>query len=396
MTRAAVIVDAIRSPMGKGRPATSARPGGSLCWLHPVELLAQVYRELFARNDIDPGEVEDVINGCVTQVGEQSNVVGRWAWLAAGLPEHVPAVQIYRACGSSQQAADFAAQGIIAGVYDVVVASGVESMSRMPMGSNRAGMDAFGPSVTARYAPGLVSQGVSAELIAARYGFSRLAIDEFAAASHDRAATSDASEEIAPIKLPDGSIVSQDETVRPGTTAEHLGTLKPSFVSEEMSRRFPEIGWHVTAGNSSQLTDGAAALLIMSEERAHALGLRPRARFHAFALASVDPISMLTGPIPATEKVLRRAGLDVGDIDHVEVNEAFAPVPMAWTQHFGADPKKVNPRGGAIALGHPLGATGARLMTTMLTGLETTGGRYGLQAICEGGGMANATIIERL
>jgi acetyl-CoA acyltransferase len=395
MSRTAVIVDAVRSPLGRGKAARDGKPGGALSTLHPADLLGQVMRQLVERSDLDPELVDDVITGCVSQVGEQSGPVGRWAWLAAGLPESVPSVTVHRACGSSQQAADFAAQGVIAGVYDIVVASGVESMSRIPMGAARIGQDPFGPAVAERYAPGLVAQGISAELIAARWNFDRTALDEFSARSHELASATDASGEIVPVVLPDGTVVSTDETPRPGTTVEGLAQLKPAFYSEEMAARFPEIGWSVTAGNSSQLTDGAAAVLIMSEERAAQLGLTPRARFHSFALAGDDPITMLTGPIPATEKVLKRSGLEIDDIDHYEVNEAFAPVPMAWAHHFAADADKLNPRGGAIALGHPLGASGARLLTTMLNGLEATGGRYGLQTMCEAGGMANATVIER-
>ncbi|MEX5635364.1 thiolase family protein [Parafrankia sp. FMc2] len=397
MSRTAVIVDAIRSPMGKGRAPRNGRPGGVLSSLHPAELLGQVLRQLIDRNGIDPGVVDDVITGCVSQVGEQSGPIGRWSWLAAGLPEQVPSVTVHRACGSSQQAADFAAQGVIAGVYDVAVASGVESMSRIPMLTARIGQDPFGPSVADRYAPGLIPQGVSAELIATRWKFTRDVLNEFAAASHRRAVEADLSGEIVPITLPDGTVVSTDETPRPTTTAEGLAQLNPSFRTEEMQARFPEIEeWNITPGNSSQLTDGASALLIMSEDKANDLGLRPRARFHAFALAGDDPITMLTGPIPATEKVFARSGLAIDDIDHYEVNEAFAPVPLAWARHFGADPARLNPRGGAVALGHPLGASGGRLLTTMLHGLEATGGRYGLTTMCEAGGMANATIIERL
>ena len=394
--RTAVIVDAVRSPMAKGKAASGDKPGGALSTVHPVELLGQTLRHLVERTGIDPAQVDDVITGCVSQVGEQSGPVGRWAWLAAGLPESVPSVAVHRACGSSQQAADFGAQGVIAGVYDIVVACGVESMSRIPMFTSRIGQDPFGPSVAERYAPGLIPQGISADLIAARWGFDRRYIDEFAAASHARAAAADFTAEVVPITTPEGVVVGADETVRPGTTAEALGALRPSFYSDEMAARFPEVNWHVTAGNSSQLTDGASALLITSEERAADLGLTPRARFHSFALASDDPITMLTGPLPATEKVLARSGLSIDDIDHYEVNEAFATVPLAWLDHFKADPDKLNPRGGAIALGHPLGASGARLMTTMLNALEATGGRYGLQTMCEAGGMANATIIERL
>ncbi|MBL3668060.1 thiolase family protein [Streptomyces sp. M2CJ-2] len=397
MTNTAVIVDAIRSPVAKGKAPRDGRPGGALSSLHPVELLGQVLRQLIDRNGIDPAIVDDVITGCVSQVGEQSGPVGRWAWLAAGLPESVPSVTVHRACGSSQQAADFAAQAVIAGAHDIVIASGVESMSRIPMLTARIGQDPWGPSVAERYAPGLVPQGVSAELIAARRGFSRHDLDVFSARSHANATATDLSGEIVPVTLADGTVVSADETVRPQTTVDGLAGLKPSFETPEMSARFPEIGeWKVTPGNSSQLADGASALLIMSETKARELGLRPRARFHAFALAGDDPITMLTGPIPATEKLLARTGLTIDRIDHYEVNEAFAPVPLAWAQHFDADPARLNPRGGAIALGHPLGGSGGRLLTTALHGLEATGGRYGLVTMCEAGGMANATLIERL
>src|ERR1700757_5140805 len=393
---AAVIVDAIRSPMAKGKAAKDGRPGGALSSVHPVELLGQVLRALVERNGIDSATVDDVITGCVSQVGEQSGGIGRFAWLSAGLDENVPSVVINRACGSSQQAADFAAQGVIAGVYDIVIAAGVESMSRIPMFTARIGQDPYGPAVTDRYAPGLVPQGISAELVAARWKLDRESIDEFAASSHRNAAATDFSTEIVPIRTPDGAVVTADETIRPSTTSEGLAELKSSFYSPEMAARFAEItDWHITAGNSSQLADGAAAVLIMGEDTVEELGLTPRARFHAFGLAADDPITMLTGPIPATERVLRRSRLSLADIDHYEVNEAFAPVPMAWAQHFGADPARLNPRGGAIALGHPLGASGARLLTTMLCALEATGGRFGLQTMCEAGGMANATIIER-
>ena len=397
---AAVIVDAIRSPMAKGKAARDGRRGGALSSVHPVELLGQVLRALVERNGIDSATVDDVITGCVSQVGEQSGGIGRFAWLSAGLDENVPSVVINRACGSSQQAADFAAQGVIAGVYDIVIAAGVESMSRIPMFTARIGQDPYGPAVSERYAPGLVPQGVSAELVAARWKLDRETLDEYSARSHVRAGASEFSDEIVPISVPgpDGGtvVVDRDETVRPNTTAEKLAELKPVFETAEYSARFPDIKWSITAGNSSQLTDGAAAVLIMSEKKAAELGVRPRARFHSFALAADDPISMLTGPIPATEKLLRRAGVALADIDHYEVNEAFAPVPLAWQSHFDADPAKLNPRGGAIALGHPLGCSGARLLTTMLHGLEATGGRFGLQTMCEAGGMANATLIERL
>jgi acetyl-CoA acetyltransferase family protein len=290
--------------------------------------------------------------------------------------------------------------GVMTGVYDIVVAGGVESMSRVPMFTARMGKDPAGPKVAERYAPGLVPQGISSELIARDWGLSRHDLDVVAARSQQQAAATDLSAEIVPITV-DGNgsgprVVDTDETIRPNTTVETLAGLKPAFQAPEYEERFPDLGWSTTAGNSSQLADGAAALLIMSEEKASALGLRPRARIHAMSVASADPILMLTGPIPATEKVLARTGMSVGDFDHIEVNEAFAPVPLAWAKHFDADLEKVNPRGGAIALGHPLGASGARLMTTMLHGLEATGGRWGLQTMCEAGGMANATIIERL
>ena len=394
--RTAVIVDAVRSPMGRGRAPRDDRPGGALSALHPVELLGQVLHQLVHGTGLDPELVDDVLAGCVSQVGEQSGPVGRYAWLAAGLPEEVPSATIHRACGSSQQAADFAAQGVIAGAYDVVIACGVESMSRIPMFTARIGQDPFGPSVHERYSPGLVPQGVSAELIAARWGLGRAELDDYAARSHARAAAADLGEEIVPVELPGGEVVDRDETIRPGTTPERLAELAPSFRTEELAARFPEVGWHVTPGNSSQLTDGASAVLIVEERRARELGLVPRARFHSFGLAGDDPISMLTGPLPATEKVLRRSGLRLDEIDHYEVNEAFASVPLAWARHFGADEERLNPRGGAIALGHPLGASGARLLTTMLHGLEATGGRYGLQTMCEAGGMANATVVERI
>jgi acetyl-CoA acetyltransferase family protein len=398
--RDAVIVDAVRSPMGRGKAPKDGKPGGALSGVHAVELLSQTLMALLDRNpELNPGEVEDVLIGCVSQVSEQAGCIGRWAWLGAGLPEHVPATTIDRRCGSSQQAADFAAAGVIAGVYDVVVAGGIESMSRIPMGTARLGADVYGPSSTARYAPGLVPQGISAELVAARWKIDRESLDAFSARTHQRAAAAAANggfdNEIVPITTPEG-VFRQDETIRPTTTADGLAALKPAFENAEMAARFPEICWSITAGNSSQITDGASAMLIMSAERAAALGLRPRARFHAFAVASDDPITMLSGPIPATEKALKRSGLSIDQIDHYEVNEAFASVPLAWAAHFDADPAKLNPRGGAIALGHPLGASGARLMATMLNHLEATGGRFGLQTMCEAGGMANATILERL
>jgi acetyl-CoA acyltransferase len=393
--RSAVIVDAVRSPVGRGKV------GGALSSLHAVELLGQVFRGLFDRNDVDPGEVEDVVVGCASQAADQSGTPGRWAWLAAGLPEHVPAVTVDRRCGSGQQALHFAAQGIMAEAYDVVVVGGIESMSRVPMGSARLGVDPFGPSAHARYAPGLVPQGISAELVAAKWGLSRERQDEFAARSHALAvAAQDAfTAEIVPITTETEAgtvVVDRDQTVRPGTTVERLAGLKPAFENAAMAERFPQISWSVTAGNSSQLADGASALLLMSEERAEQLGLRPLARVHAMSVVADDPIMMLTGPIPATRKVLERTGMSLADLDHFEVNEAFASVPLAWQDELDADPEKLNPRGGAIALGHPLGASGVRLTTTLLHALQQTGGRYGLQTMCEAGGMANATVFERL
>jgi acetyl-CoA acyltransferase len=328
-------------------------------------------------------------------VGEQAFNVTRQAVLAAGLPLELPATTIDRQCGSSQQAAHFAAQGVIAGAYDVVVACGVESMSRVPMGSSAAGADPFGEGVRARFPEGLVNQGISAELIAAKWKFDRDRLDSFAAQSHERAAATAAAGGFDAEILPVGEVTA-DETVRAGTTAEKLGGLQPSFRTDRMAERFPEIGWSITPGNSSPLTDGASAVMIMEEATAVRLGLTPRARFHSFAVVGDDPLFMLTGPIPATRKVLDRAGLSLDQIDTYEVNEAFASVPLAWAHDLGADPARLNPRGGAIALGHALGSSGTRLLTTMLHHLEATGGRYGLQTMCEGGGMANATVIERL
>jgi acetyl-CoA acyltransferase len=394
----AVIVDVVRLASGKGKP------GGALARTHPVELLRHVLCELVRRNDLDPAQVDDVIAGCVEQVGEQSLNIARSAVLGAGFPESVPATTLDRQCGSGQQAAHFAAQGVMAGVYDIVIACGVESMSRVPMGTASVDTDTFGPSVAARYPQGLVKQGVSAELVAARWKLDRAALDEFAVASHQRAANAAAAglfaNEIVPVPVmhEDGGHGEHvvDETVRVGTTAETLGRLKPSFFSPDAAQRFPDIDWKITPGNSSPLTDGASAALIMSERMASSCGLRPRARFRAFAVTGDDPLYMLTAPIPATRQVLRRADLTIGDIDAYEVNEAFAPVPLAWAHELDADPDKLNPWGGAIALGHALGSSGTRLLGTLVNHLETTGGRYGLQTMCEGGGMANATIIERL
>ncbi|MFM8310335.1 MAG: thiolase family protein [Ilumatobacteraceae bacterium] len=385
----AVIVDAIRTPLGK-------RNGKLKDW-HPVDLAAETLKALQQRTGIDPGIVDDVVMGCVMQVGEQAVNVARNAVLAAGWPEDVPGTTVDRQCGSSQQAAHFAAQGVIAGAYDVVVAAGVEVMTRVPMGASMADGKygfPFGPAVGARYAPagGLVPQGISAELIADKWGLTRDDLDAFGARSQQYAARATAEgrfqAEILPVLGADGAMVSVDEGLR-DTTLESLGKLKPSFRPEEE-------GGRVTAGNSSQITDGAAALLIMSEEKAAQLGLTPRARFVNFSLAGDDPRMMLTAPIPATRKVLAKAGLSIDDIDLVEINEAFASVVLAWEKEFHPDMNRVNVNGGAIALGHPLGASGARLMTTPLNELERTGGRYGLQTMCEGGGMANATVLERL
>jgi acetyl-CoA acetyltransferase family protein len=389
----AVIVDAIRTPVGRGKP------GGALADLHPAELLAQLLTGLIERNRLDPGLVDDVITGCVSQVGEQAGTPGRVAWLAAGYPEHVPSTTIDRKCGSSQQAVHFAAQGVMAGAYDIAIACGVESMSRVPMGSSRIGQDPIGPLMTARYAPGLVSQGVSADLVAARWNLSRAELDRYAVQSHRRAHAARESgafdREIFPVRTPAG-MVARDETIRPDTSEEGLAALKPVFQDDKLSERFAQIRWQTTAGNSSQISDGAAAMLIMSERTASRLGLRARARFVAFDVCGDSPLEMLTAPIPASRRALKKGELRVEDIAHFEINEAFASVPLAWRQELGADMARLNPRGGAIALGHPLGASGARLMTTMLHALEDNGGRYGLQSMCEAGGMANATIIERL
>ncbi|ADP82542.1 thiolase family protein [Pseudofrankia inefficax] len=398
--RDAVIIDAVRTPVGRGKP------GGALAGVHPVDLHAHAIRSLVERTGIDPALVDDVIGGTVGQIGEQAGNNARWAALAAGLPESVPGVTVDRQCGSSQQAIHFAAQGVIAGAYDVVIASGVESMSTVPIGSSSAGRDASGPGVAARYPQGLVPQGISAELIARRWDLSRTRLDEFAAESHQRAAAAWADgrfdAEVAPLKAPapDGSgslvQVTRDQSIRPATTVEVLAGLRPAFRTDAWAARFPELDWRITAGNSSPVNDGSAAVLITDSETAARLGLRPRARLHSFAVVGDDPLLMLTGVIPATEKVLRRAGLSLADIDAFEVNEAFASVVLAWQAETGADLRRVNVNGGATAIGHPLGASGGRLMTTLLSVLEQTGGRYGLQTMCEGGGMANATIIERL
>jgi acetyl-CoA acyltransferase len=388
----AVIVDAVRTPGG--------RRNGKLRGWHAVDLAAEPLRALVERNDLDPAIVDDVIMGCVMQVGEQAVNVGRNAALAAGYPESVPGTTIDRQCGSSQQALHFAAQGVMAGAYDVVIAAGVEHMTHTPMGSSvvRDLGFPFGPKMMGRYAErgGLVSQGISAEMIADQWDLSRDDLDAFAARSQQYAARATAEgrfeREVLPVKVKDDEgaetdeVMTTDEGVRPDTTVEVLANLKPAFKPDGK----------VTAGNSSQITDGAAAVLVMSEEKANALGLTPRARFHAFALAGVDPVTMLTGPIPATRAVLERAKMTIDDIDLVEINEAFASVVLAWEKEIHPDMARVNVNGGAIALGHPLGCSGVKLMSTLVNELERSGGRFGLETMCEGGGMANATVIERL
>jgi acetyl-CoA acyltransferase len=389
----AVIVDAVRTPTG--------RRNGMFKDYHPVDLASRTLEALVERNQLDPSLIDDVIMGTVSQTGEQAYNVGRNAALAAGYPEEVPGVTIDRQCGSSQQAAHFAAQAIMAGSQDIVVAAGVENMTRVPMGitaQQGPGLP-FGARMLERYSQGLVPQGISAEMIAEKWGISRTELDELALESHRRAAQATDEgrfeDQIIPVGVTreNGTVdtVTRDEGIRVDTSLEKLAALQPAFKSDGV----------VTAGNSSQISDGAAAILIMSEDKAEQLGLRPKARFVSFAMAGVDPVTMLTGPIPATEKVLARAGLSIGDIDLFEVNEAFAAVTVAWRmEHGGSDPmglwQRTNVNGGAIALGHPLGASGARLLTTLVWELERTGGRYGLQTMCEGGGMANALIIERV
>jgi acetyl-CoA acyltransferase len=376
--REAVIVDAVRTPVGR-------RDGGLKSW-HPVDLLAHTLKTLVQRNKLDPALVDDVVAGCVGQVGEQAFNVARNAVLAAGFPESVPGTTVDRQCGSSQQAAHFAAQGVIAGSYDVAIACGVESMSRVPMGSNGAGPgQPFGPLMMRRYNDVMFHQGIGAEMMAERWKITRGELDAFSLESHRRAASATEEgrfcNEIAPVGQ-----LTRDEGIRVGTTLEKMATLKPAFKPDGV----------ITAGNSSQISDGAASVLIMERGVAEKLGLRPLARFVAFALAAEDPVIMLSAPIPATRKILERAGLSLEDIDRVEINEAFASVVLAWQRELNADLSKVNVNGGAVALGHPLGASGARLMTTLVHELQRSGGRYGLQTMCEGGGMANATLIERM
>jgi acetyl-CoA acyltransferase len=389
--REAVIVEAVRTPVG--------RKNGSLSGWHPVDLLAEVLKASVERTGIDPAQIDDHITGCVSQTGEQGINISRNAWLAAGFPEEVPSTTIDRQCGSSQQAAHFAAQGVLAGVYDLVVASGIEHMSRVPMGvtaSQGPGFP-FSQKLMDRYEGGLVPQGVSAEIIAERWGLSRPQLDGFSARSHELAhkATEEGrfQREILPIKVEGENgpeLFEKDEGVRYPVNREKMATLPTPFKDDGV----------VSAGNSSQISDGAGAVIIASREKAEELGLRPRARFHAFALAGVDPITMLTGNVPATRKVLSNGGLKLEDIDAVEINEAFASVVLSWKHDLEIPDEwfeeRVNPNGGAIAIGHPLGASGARLMTSLLHELERREGRFGLQTMCEGGGMSNATLIERL
>jgi acetyl-CoA acyltransferase len=377
--RDAVIVEAVRTPVGK-------RNGG-LSGVHPVDLTAHVLEALAARSGIDPTVVDDVVWGCVSQVGEQTFDIARSGVLAAGWPETVTGVTLDRQCGSSQQSVHFAAAGLVAGQYDVVVAGGVESMSRVPMGSSVAGADPFGPRFAARYDGARPNQGVGAEMMAERWGFSRTDVDEYSVGSHEKAAAARAdgrfTGQIAPVSTAEG-VVSEDEGIRPGSSVASLAGLKTVFKPDGV----------ITAGNASQISDGAAALLMTTSEKARELGLTPIARVHTAVLAGADPVIMLTAPIPATQKALARSGLSIDDIGVFEVNEAFAPVPLAWLAELGADPKALNPDGGAIALGHPLGASGAVLMTRMVHHMRDNGIRYGLQTMCEGGGQANATILE--
>jgi acetyl-CoA acyltransferase len=380
--RDAVIVAAVRTPIGK-------RNGG-LSGTHPVDLSAQVLQALAARTGLDPAVVDDVIWGCVGQVGEQTFDIGRNAVLGAGWPESVPGVTVDRQCGSSQQSVHFAAAGVVAGQYDVVVAGGVESMSRVPMGASVNGAWPFGEGFRARYDGVAPNQGVGAEMIADQWKLSRTQLDEFSLASHEKAAAAQDDgrfdEQIVTVTTPDGTQVSQDEGIRRGGTVESMGGLKPAFRPDGV----------ITAGNSSQISDGSAALLITTSAKAAELGLTPLVRIHTAVLAASDPVIMLTAPIPATAKALERSGLSIDQIGAFEVNEAFAPVPLAWLAETGADPKVLNANGGAIALGHPLGGSGARLMTTLVHHMRDNGIRYGLQTMCEGGGQANATVLELL
>ena len=382
--RETVIVEAVRTAVGKRN--------GALSGMHAADLSAVVLNELVERTGIGPEIVDDVVWGCVSQVGDQSSNIGRYAVLAAGWPETIPGTTVNRACGSSQQALDFAVQAVMSGQQDVVVAGGVEVMSRVPLGSARATGMPYGPKVLARYDDFSFNQGLSAEMIAKKWGFSRPQLDEFSVQSHERAAAAQDSgafiEQIVPVFVDgaDNNVVAADEGVRRGSSVEKLGALKPAFAEDGV----------IHAGNSSQISDGAAALLVTTAEMAVELGLTPIVRYLAGAVTGADPVLMLTGPIPATEKVLNKAGVSLSDVGVFEVNEAFAPVPLAWLAETGADPAQMNPLGGAIALGHPLGASGAVLMTRMAHHMRDNGIRYGLQTMCEGGGTANATLVELL
>lgn len=391
--RTAVIIDVVRTGSGRGKL------GGALAGVHPAELLATTLRALLDRTGIDPAKIEDVLGGCVTQVGEQSVNITRTAALAAGLPESVPATTIDRQCGSSQQAVHFAAHGIVAGAYDVAIACGVESMSRAPL-TSALGPDSPWLPLGTRYGDVLIDQGVSAELVAAQAGLTREELDAYAARSHQLATEhlglGDFDNELVAVDTPAGGTHLSDETVRSATTIESLSKLQPVFVDPQMQARYPDISWSVTAGNSSPLTDGASAALIVEESIAAKLGLKPRARLAEFAVVGSDPITMLTGVIPATHRVLERAGKKITEIDAYEVNEAFASVPLAWAREFDADTARLNPCGGAIALGHPLGASGTRILATLVNHLERSGQQWGLQTMCERGGMANAMLVERL
>lgn len=378
--RETVIVEAVRTPVGK-------RNGG-LSGMHAADLSAVVLNELVERTGVDPGVIDDVIWGCVSQVGDQSSNIGRYAVLAAGWPESIPGTTVNRACGSSQQALDFAVQAVMSGQQDVVVAGGVEVMSRVPLGTARATGMPYGPKVLARYDDFSFNQGLSAEMIAKKWGFSRTQLDEYSALSHERAAAAQDGgafiDQIVPVFVDEGNVVTADEGVRRGTNVEKLAGLKPAFTEDGV----------IHAGNSSQISDGAAALLVTTSEMALQLGLTPLVRYRAGAVTGADPVLMLTGPIPATEKVLTKAGVSLSEVGVFEVNEAFAPVPLAWLAETGADQHLMNPLGGAIALGHPLGASGAVLMTRMAHHMRAHGIRYGLQTMCEGGGTANATLVE--
>jgi acetyl-CoA acyltransferase len=377
--REAVIVEAVRTPVG--------RRGGGLAEVHPVDLSADVLNALVRRTGVDPAVVDDVIWGCVSQVGDQSSNVARFAVLAAGWPEAIPGTTVNRACGSSQQALDFAAQAVMTGHHDVIVAGGVEVMSRVPLGSARATGMPYGPRVLERYDGFAFNQGLSAEMIAEKWGLSRTLLDEYAARSHERAAAAIDSGafdgQVVPVETAAGA-VSVDEGVRRGTSVETLARLKPAFRDDGV----------IHAGNSSQISDGAAALLVTTPERATELGLSPIVRYHSGAVTGADPVLMLTGPIPATVRLLERSGVRLEEVGAYEVNEAFAPVPLAWLAELGGDIERLNPLGGAIALGHPLGASGAVLMTRLVHHLRDRGLRYGLQTMCEGGGTANATLVE--